>query len=219
MTSPSRRSPLFARLAPAAIAVGLLGLAGTTTGCQASLSPPFDQMKGAQMTVYRLQNYVPPNPPSSSAAGSIGGLQLPPQIQQWISAGASLIPPGLLPPGLLPGTTPATPQPDTQRFPPTPQGFPILGYQQVNDPALANEILETLGHPANFQPPAQSCMYAELGIAIAQPNNPQPADFLVSLSCMQIQASNMQWPYQNTGLTAESEHKFAAILQHAFGAH
>jgi hypothetical protein len=174
-------------------------------------------MKGAQMTVYRLQNYVPPSPPA--AAPALGGVQLPPQIQQWISAGASLIPPGLLPPGLLPGTTPAAVQPDAQRFPPTPQGFPILGYQQVTDPALANDILETLGHPSNFQPPAQSCMYAELGIAIAQAGNPQPADFLVSLSCMQIQASNMQWPYQSTGLNQESEKRFAAILQRAFGGH
>ena len=217
MTSSSRRSSLLARLAPTAVAVGLLALAGGTTGCQASLSPPFDQMKGAQMTVYRLQNYVPPSPPP--AAPALGGMQLPPQIQQWISAGASLIPPGLLPPGLLPGTTPAAIQPDTQRFPPTPQGFPILGYQQVTDPALAQDILETLGHPSNFQPPAQSCMYAELGIAIAQAGNPQPADFLVSLSCMQIQASNMQWPYQNTGLNQESEKRFAAILQRAFGGH
>jgi hypothetical protein len=217
MTSSSRRSSLLARLAPTAAAVGLLALAGGTTGCQASLSPPFDQMKGAQMTVYRLQNYVPPSPPP--AAPALGGMQLPPQIQQWISAGASLIPPGLLPPGLLPGTTPAAIQPDTQRFPPTPQGFPILGYQQVTDPALAQDILETLGHPSNFQPPAQSCMYAELGIAIAQAGNPQPADFLVSLSCMQIQASNMQWPYQNTGLNQESEKRFAGILQRAFGGH
>ncbi len=216
-SSASRRSSLLARLAPTAVAVGLLALAGGTTGCQASLSPPFDQMKGAQMTVYRLQNYVPPSPPP--AAPALGGMQLPPQIQQWISAGASLIPPGLLPPGLLPGTTPAAIQPDTQRFPPTPQGFPILGYQQVTDPALAQDILETLGHPSNFQPPAQSCMYAELGIAIAQAGNPQPADFLVSLSCMQIQASNMQWPYQNTGLNQESEKRFAAILQRAFGGH
>jgi hypothetical protein len=216
-SSSSRHSSLLARLAPAAVAVGLLALVGGTTGCQASLSPPFDQMKGAQMTVYRLQNYVPPSPPP--AAPALGGMQLPPQIQRWISAGASLIPPGLLPPGLLPGTTPAAIQPDTQRFPPTPQGFPILGYQQVTDPALAQDILETLGHPSNFQPPAQSCMYAELGIAIAQAGNPQPADFLVSLSCMQIQASNMQWPYQNTGLNQESEKRFAAILQRAFGGH
>ncbi|HEX3345535.1 MAG TPA: hypothetical protein VHS09_13220 [Polyangiaceae bacterium] len=212
-----RCSLLLARLATTAAAAGLLALAGGTTGCQATLSPPFDQMKGAQMTVYRLQNYVPPSPPT--AAPALGGVQLPPQIQQWISAGASLIPPGLLPPGLLPGTTPAPVQGDTQRFPPTPQGFPILGYQQVTDPALANDILETLGHPSNFQPPAQSCMYAELGIAIAQANNPQPADFLVSLSCMQIQASNVAWPYQNTGLNQESEKRFASILQRAFGGH
>jgi hypothetical protein len=213
MTS-SRSTPFLARLAPAAVTAALLALAGASTGCQATLSPPFDQMKGAQMTVYRLQNFSPPAAPASPA---IGGMQLPPQIQQWISAGASLIPPGLLPPGLLPGTTPAPLQADTQRFPPTPQGFPILGSQQVSDPALANDILETLGHPSNFQPPLQSCLYAELGIAIAQPNNPQPAQFLVSLSCMQIQASNFQWPYQNTGLNQESEKRFAAILQHAFG--
>jgi hypothetical protein len=225
MTSPRNasrlsRSPLVARLAPASVAhglVALVALAAASTGCQASLSPPFDQTKGAQMTVYRLQNYVPPSPAAS--ASSVGGMQLPPQIQQWITAGASLIPPGLLPPGLLPGTTPAPVGGDTPRFPPGPQGFPILGYQQVTDPALANDILDALGHPSNFQPPSQSCMYAELGIAIAQSGNPQPADILVSLSCMQTQASNMQWPYQNTGLNAESEKKFAAILQHAFGGH
>jgi hypothetical protein len=216
MTSSSR-SPLLARLAPTAVAVGLLALAGGTTGCAETLAPPFGQMKGAQMTVYRLQNYVPPAPPA--AAPALGGVQLPPQIQQWISAGASLIPPGLLPPGLLPGTSAPPVQGDTQRFPPGPQGFPIIGYQQVTDPGLANDILDTLGHPSNFQPPAQSCMYAELGIAIAQANSPQPADFLVSLSCMQIQASNMQWPYQNTGLNQESEKKFASILQRAFGGH
>jgi hypothetical protein len=208
MTSPSRL-PLLAQIALAAIALG------AATGCT-TLSPPFDTMKGSQMTVYRLQNYVPPTAPAP-AAPSIGGMQLPPQIQQWISAGASLIPPGLLPPGLLPGTAAAPVQTDTPRFPPGPQGFPILGYQQVNDPALASDILETLGRPSDFQPPSQSCMYAELGIAISQPNNPQPADFLVSLSCMQIQASNMQWPYQNTGLTETSEKRFASIMQRAFG--
>jgi hypothetical protein len=187
-----------------------------STGCASTLAPPFDQMKGSQMTVYRLQNFVPPAPPAGAPAG-LGGLQIPPQIQQWISAGASLLPPGLLPPGLLPGTTPAAP-PDASRFPPGPQGFPILSTQPVMDPGLANDILDALGHPANYQPPTQSCMYAELGISIAQPTNPQqPASFLVSLSCMQIQAVNFQWPYQNTGLTETSEKKFVAVLQRAFG--
>jgi hypothetical protein len=206
--SLSSRLPVLVQIAFVATTLG------AATGCT-TLSPPFDQMKGAQMTVYRLQNYVPPTAPQ--AAPSLGGVAIPAQIQQWISAGASLIPPGLLPPGLLPGTAAAPVQSDTPRFPPGPQGFPILGYQQVSDPSLDSEILETLGHASNYQPPTQSCMYAELGIAIAQAGNPQPADFLVSLSCQQIQASGVTWPYQNTGLTETSERRFASILQRAFG--
>ena len=174
MTCPSRRpQPLawLARLAPAAVTVGLLGLVAATTGCQATLSPPFNQMKGAQMTVYRLQNYVPPATPQASRRLA-GGLQLPPQIQQWISAGASLIPPGLLPPGLLPGTTPPRRRSPTRSASPGPAGLPHPRLPAGERPALASEILETLGHRSNYQPPTQSCMYAELGIAIAQAGQP-----------------------------------------------
>ncbi len=204
MTSP-RCFTLFA--------LGALALSATT-GCS-TLSPPFDQMKGQQMTVYRLQNYVPPQAPAQS---SVGGLQLPPQIQQWITAGASLIPPGLLPPGLLPGTQTAA-TPDSQRFPPNlgAQGFPIIAWQQVTDPGVASDVLDTLGHSSNFQQPVQQCMYAELGISIAQAGGQQPANFLVSLSCGQVQAFNVQWPYANTGLTESSEQKFASILRRTFG--
>ncbi|HEY1693862.1 MAG TPA: hypothetical protein VGG39_16960 [Polyangiaceae bacterium] len=211
----SRSFSFLPQLALAAFAA--LTVAGST-GCMPALSPPFDQMKGAQMTVYRLQNYVPPAA-SAQQTPALGGIQLPPQIQQWISAGASLIPPGLLPPGLLPGTTAPVVAPDASRFPPGPQGFPVLGTQQVMDSGTANDILDTLGHAQNFQPATQGCMYAELGIAIQQPNNPQPADFLVSLSCMQIQAVGVQWPYQNNGLTETSEKKFATLLQRVFGGH
>jgi hypothetical protein len=189
-----------------------------TTGCASTLSPPFNQMKGAQMTVYRLQNFVPPATPASSPS-PLGALPIPPQIQQWISAGASLIPPNLLPPGLLPGSAAPPTVPDSQRFPPSmgAQGFPILAYQQVTDPSVAGDILDTLGHSSNYQQPAQSCMYAELGISIAQQGNPQPANFLVSLSCQQVQSFNLQWPYASNGLTASSEKEFAAILQKVFG--
>jgi hypothetical protein len=208
MTSP-RRFSLLAQLSFAAVALS------AATGCS-TLSPPFSQMSGQQMTVYRLQNYVPPQPPPQNP---MGGLQIPPQIQQWITAGASLIPPGLLPPGLLPGTQAASVSPDSQRFPPNlgAQGFPIIAWQQVTDPGVASDVLDTLGHSSNFQAPAQSCMYAELGISIAQQNNPQPANFLVSLSCGQVQAFNMQWPYANTGLTESSEQKFSSILRRVFG--
>ncbi|HEY8090614.1 MAG TPA: hypothetical protein VIF09_22285 [Polyangiaceae bacterium] len=204
------------RLLSIAPQVAFLAVALTAaTGCTPALSPPFDQMKGAQMTVYRLQNFVPPAAGQQPSAAN--PFQLPPQIQQWITAGASLLPPGLIPPGILPGTSAAPVAPDASRFPPGPQGFPILSTQQVTDPGVANDILDTLGHPASFQPPTQGCMYAELGIAIQQQGNPQPADVLVSLSCMQVQATGFQWPYQNTGLTETSEHKFASILQRVFG--
>lgn len=190
---------------------------GTATGCT-TISPPFNQMKGAQMTVYRLQDYVPAATPAASATSPLGALPIPPQIQQWITAGASLIPPSLLPPGLLPGTGAPPAVPDSQRFPPSlgAQGFPILAYQQVTDASVANDILETLGSPSDFQQPTMSCMYAEIGIAIAQQGNPQPANFLVSLSCKQVQAYNIQWPYPNTGLTDGGEKRFVSIVERVF---
>lgn len=85
----SRSSTMLTMIAAAATSVA-------ATGCT-SLSAPFNGMKDSQMTVYRLQNYVQPAQPAQAAAPA--GLQLPPQIQQWIQAGASLLPPGLLPPG------------------------------------------------------------------------------------------------------------------------
>lgn len=205
----SSRTSLLATIAFAGVALS------TATGC-ATVSPPFNTMNKQQMTVYRLQNYVPPQPPPQN---TVGGVAIPPQLQQWITAGASLIPPGLLPPGLLPGSQPAAVSPDAQRFPPSlgAQGFPIIAWQQVSDPNLANDVIDTLGHSSNFQQPAQSCMYAELGISIAQQNSPQPADFLVSLSCGQVQAFNVQWPYASTGLTESSEQKFSSILRRVFG--
>jgi hypothetical protein len=185
-------------------------LAAAATGCS-SLSAPFNGMKDAQMTVYRLQNFEPPPPPAQSAA--VAGLQLPPQIQQWIQAGASLLPPGLIPPGLIPGAAPAQPAATNA---PQFHGFRILDYNQVTDGSIKSDILDALGHSSNFTSPSQSCMYAELGFAIAQPNNPTPADVLVSLSCQQVAVYNFSWPYQQAGLTPDTEKKFSAIVQKVF---
>jgi hypothetical protein len=192
--------------------LALLALvAASNMGC-ASLSPPFSDMKGSQMTVYRLQNYEPPQPVPTQAPAQ-GGLQLPAQIQQWIAAGASLLPPGLLPPGLVPGSAPPPPPAaDAPRF----HAFRILEWQPVNDPGVKSDIVDTFGHPSNFTSPQFSCMYAELGFAIAQPNNPVPADILVSLSCQQVQAFNFAWPYPQTGITPDTEKKFAQIAQKVF---
>jgi hypothetical protein len=195
---------------------GVAGVAATAllgaAGC-ASLTPPFNGMKDAQMTVYRLQNYEPPPTTAPAAPAATGGLQLPPQIQQWITAGASLLPAGLLPPGLLPGSTPpAPPAPDAQRF----HGFRILEWQPVNDAGVKGDIVDLFGHGSNFQNTPASCMYAEFGFAIAQVNAPTPADVLVSLSCEQVQAFNFAWPYAQTGVTPASAQKVTSIAQRVF---
>jgi len=201
MTS-SRR---LTALAPIALAAAM------NTGC-ASLSPPFSDMKGAQMTVYRLQNFEPPQQAQAQAPAQ-GGFQLPPQIQQWVQAGASFLPPGLVPPGLLAGATPPPPAPpDAPRF----HSFRILEWQPVNDASVKSDIVDTFGHASNFTSAQLNCTYAELGFAIAQPNNPSPADILVSLSCQQIQAFNFAWPYQQAGIAADTEKKLAQIAQKVF---
>lgn len=191
-------------------AFGAVAMA-VSTGC-ASLSPPFDKMKDSQMTVYRLQNFEPP-PQAQAQAAAPGGLALPPQIQQWVTAGASLLPPGLLPPGLVPGTAPqAEPAPDAPRF----HGFRILDYRQVTDSGIKGDIVDLFGHGSNFQSSPAACMYAEFGYAIAQPNAPTPADILVSLSCEQVQSYNFAWPYPQTGITPDSSKKLGSIAQRVF---
>jgi hypothetical protein len=193
--------------------IGPLALgAAASTGC-ASLSPPFSDMKGSQMTVYRLQNFEVQAQAPTPAQPAAAGFQLPPQIQQWIAAGASLLPPGLLPPGLLPGSAPPPPAaPDAPRF----HSFRILEWQPVNDSSIKSDIVDAFGHAGNFTNPQFGCKYAELGFAIAQPNNPVPADILVSLSCLQVDSYNFQWPYPQTGITPDTEKKFAQIAQRVF---
>jgi hypothetical protein len=179
-----------------------------STGCS-SLSPPFNGLKDAQMTVYRLQNF---EPPPTAAPAAVGGLQLPPQIQQWITAGASLLPQGLLPPGLLPNTAPPAPAaPDAQRF----HGFRVLEWQPVNDAGVKSDIVDLFGHGSNFQNTPPTCMFAEFGFALGQANAP-PADVLVSLSCEQVQGFNFAWPYPQTGVTPDSSKKVASIAQRVF---
>jgi hypothetical protein len=209
---PRTQQPLLASFGTRRAVAVAASIVAFSTGCASSLTPPFDKMKDSQMTVYRLQNFEPPAQAAGAAPGATG-LQLPPQIQQWITAGASLLPPGLLPPGLVPGTAPQAPAaPEAQRF----HGFRILDYRQVTDTATKGDIVDLFGHASSFQGTASSCMYAEFGYAIAQPDAPIPADILVSLSCEQVQAYNFAWPYPQTGITPDSSKKLSTIAQKAF---
>jgi hypothetical protein len=203
----------------------VLSLATTQSGCSPTLAQPFAQMKSQPVTVYRLQNYEPPQ----AAAATPGALPagIPPQVQQWLSAGAQMLPPGLLPPGLLPGGTPApNAAADVPRF----QKFRILGSMAVNDKALHDEVLELFGHESNFTQPRESCMFAEFGLQVGYGAAPgalagtppaggqPPADILVSLSCNQVQMVGYQWPYgTKTGLTPDSSKTIVALVQKAFG--
>lgn len=199
---------------------GLPGLAGGLTGCSAGLAQPFQQLKGQPITIYRLQNY---EPPAAQAGALPGAATLPPQIQQWLSAGAALLPPGLVPPGLLPGTTAPTAQ-EAPRF----YNFRVLGSAAVTDAKTREEILDLFGRESNFTTPKQSCMYAEFGFQIGQPPAPgapqgtpstsAPADILVSLSCDQVQMFNYGWPFgAKTGLGPDTAKRIVAIVQRTFG--
>ena len=196
----------------------------STTGCSSALSQPFASMKSQPVTIYRLQNY---EPPQAAATPGLPAAGIPPQIQQWLTAGAQLLPPGLLPPGLLPGGAPApAAAADVPRF----HNFRILGSMAVTDKTQHDDVIDLFGHESNFTQPKQSCMFAEFGFQIgygAPPGAPigtapaggqPPADILVSLSCDQVSMVGYQWPYNTkNGLTTDSAKKIVAMVQKAFG--
>lgn len=204
------------------VSLGLFLLLAMTMGCSPALSQPFAQLKTQPITIYRLQNYEPPQ--QAAGQSPIPGLQLPSQVQQWMSGAAQLLPPNLLPPGLLPGGTPA---PTTEaRF----HNFRILGQMVMSDQKLHDDTLDLFGHESNFDVPRQTCpqLYAEFGLTfgasqtqgaqVAAPAAGMPADVLVSLSCNSVQMINYGWPYTNkTGLTTDAEKKFYEIVKKAFG--
>ena len=201
------------------IAAGTLLALVTQAGCSSSLAQPFEAMKSQPITVHRLLDFEQ----QQAQNGTVGGVQIPPQIQQWLQGAGALLPPGLIPPGLLPGTTPP-PAENVQRF----YNFRIVGTTSVTDSKTHQEILELFGKESNFQNPRQSCMYAEFGFQIGQPmpggtvqgapNPNAPADILVSLSCETVQMFNHSWPYgTKTGLTPEASKKVLEIVRKTFG--
>ncbi len=192
-----------------AICVSLLGAAA----CAGSPVAPFDSFKNAPMTAYRLQNYEPPPQAAApTAPGQIPGL--PPEIQKWVQAGASMLPPGLLPPGLIPGVTPApAPVDNSPRF----HSFRVLGMPaNVVDGKLRDELIDIFGYEKNFDDTHGNCVYAEFGFSFARMGQP-PADVLVSLSCDQVQAQNFIWPHRSTGLKPDTVQRISKVSQAIFG--
>jgi hypothetical protein len=210
---------------------GFLGCAGVialAAGCAGNPAAPFDQMKTANVTAFRLQNWEPPPTPvtaaPAAAAGAIPGL--PPQIQQWIQQGAQglqqLIPPGLLPPGMVPqGATPTTPAPMTPdasvpRFPTdsTPN-YRILGQQPVMDEELREKLADILGDEDSFQAQHGGCLYPEFGVSFVTPPQP-PINVLISFSCGQAQGRNFAWPHPYTGLKDNTVRDLREVIAKIF---
>ncbi len=188
-------------------------LLGAETGCAGNPVAPFDSFKNAPMTAYRLQNYEPPPQAAApTAPGQVPGV--PPEIQKWIQAGASMLPPGLLPPGLIPGAPAAGPAVDnTPRF----HSFRVLGMPaNVVDTKLREELIDIFGFEKNFDDTHGNCVYAEFGFSFARIGQP-PADVLVSLSCDQVQAQNFLWPHRSTGLKPDTVQRIAKVSQSIFG--
>ena len=188
------------------------------TGCGGSLAAPFDQMKTTPVTVYRLQNYEPPQQTTAAVPGIPGMPAMPAEIQKWVSAGASMLPPGLIPPGLIPGATAPAAQTMDRLY-----TYRVLGYMAVSDPKTHDDALDIFGKEKNFEAPRQACMYPEFGFTFGAPPPlaagaaPPPA-VLVSLSCNQVQAQNLAWPHgAKTGLTQDTADKITALVKRSFG--
>jgi hypothetical protein len=166
--------------------------------CAGAPAAPFDQLKNANLTAYRLANYEPPAA-APGAPPPAGTSWLPPQIQQWVEQGAAglqqLLPPGLLPPGMVP-QTPAQQAAAIPRF----YTFRILSQTQVIDPELKEELADILGDDDNFQPEHAQCSYSELGFSFTSQGGAQPNDLLLSFSCNHVMAQSFAWPHPHSGL-------------------
>jgi hypothetical protein len=197
--------------------VGDIGLAAfVTVGCAGKPAPPFDTLKTANLTAFRLQNYEPPAPAPGTAAAPTGAFGFPPEIQAWANQAGQglqqLLPPGLLPPGMFPpgGAAPTAPTAavdQTPRF----HGFRILGQTQVIDEDLKDELAKILGKESNFDNNHPQCLYAEMGLSFSSggPSN----DMLISFSCNQVNARTFAWPHPATGMKPKTVQNLSEVVQ------
>jgi hypothetical protein len=201
----------------------LVSLAGLfSMACAGAPAAPFDSLKSANATAYRLQNYEPPPPPPAAAAPAPGApAAIPgvsPEIMAWVQQGAAgltqLIPPGLIP--ALPGAAPAPappPQPDAPRF----HGFRILSQTPVVDPELREELGELLGDPDSYDNQYSRCapgtIYPEMGLTFAGGPTAQPSDILISFSCNQIVSRSFAWPHPASGMTPDTVKSLSEAVQ------
>ena len=188
------------------------------SGCAGTPAAPFDQLKSANLTAYRLQNYEPPSAvPGVAATPGVPGFSipgLPAEVQSWIQQGAAGLS-QLIPPGLLPGGTGAVlPAADTTpRF----HTFRILGQTQVLDPELKESLGDLLGDKDSFDNSQARCapnvFYAEMGLSFTSATGAAPNDLLVSFSCNQVVSRSFTWPHPATGMKTDTVKELSDIVQ------
>jgi len=193
----------------------------TVSGCASTPAAPFDQLKTANLTAYRLQNFEQPSAiPSVAAtpgAPAVAIPGLPAEVQSWIQQGASGLS-QLIPPGLLPGAAAAAlPAADTTpRF----HSFRILSQTQVLDPDLKEGLGKLLGDKDSFDNAQARCapnvFYAELGMSFTSSTGGPPNDLLVSLSCNQVVSRSFAWPHPATGMKTDTVEKLTDIIKKIF---
>jgi hypothetical protein len=196
-----------------------IAAAALSMGCAGKPAAPFDTMKTANLTAYRLQNYEPPAAAAAAATPGVGIPGIPAEIQTWIQQGAAglqqLIPPGLQIPGLtLPGVGAVTPATDTTpRF----HTFRILAQTQVLDADLKEDLGELLGDEDSFDNASARCapnvFYAEMGLSFAGGAGMQTNDLLISFSCNQVVSRSFSWPHPSTGMKPDTVKELSGVVQ------
>lgn len=192
----------------------------TVSGCAGTPAAPFDQLKTANLTAYRLQNAeanaaVPGAAATPGAAPALTIPGLPPEMNAWIQQGAAGLSAAL--PGLLPGAAAVLPQADTTpRF----HDFRILSQTQVIDPDLKETLGKLLGDKDSFDNAQARCapnvFYADLGLSFTSNGGPTPNDLLISFQCNQIVSRSFAWPHPATGMKPETVKKVAEIVLKIF---
>lgn len=202
-------------VAPCLVA-GLLGM-----GCASAPAAPFDSLKSANATAYRLQNFEPPAAaaPAAAAPGAAPAIPgVPPEIMTWIQTGAQglqqLIPPGMIP-GLpaAPGAAAPVAAPEAPRF----HNFRILSQTQVIDPDLREKLGDILGDPDSYDNQYARCapgvIYPEMGLSFSIGPTAQPSDILISFSCSQVVSRSFAWPHPATGMKPDTVAHLTEVVQ------
>src|SRR4051812_2261985 len=131
------------------LALAAVATVAALTGCAGTPAAPFDQLKSANLTAYRLQNAEAnaalPGAAATPGAAPVAIPGLPPEMNAWLQQGAAAVSQVL--PGLLPGAAAVLPAADTTpRF----HDFRILSQTQVLDPDLKESLGKLLGDKDSF---------------------------------------------------------------------